>query len=89
MGPISCNSKNKEPSYELTPNLELLNALKVTHILVDDLILALYVRESIETKQFFFSSNPPPHTMIKNEIPIHILESDPNHCNDAQIIIQV
>ena len=53
--------KLAEPPYEETPELKMLNALKVTHIPVDDPNIALFKREKNETKQFSFSRNPLPH----------------------------
>ena len=45
-----------------------MNALKVTHIPVDDLNLALYMRETEEAKKFSFIKNPLSHTLVKNNI---------------------
>ena len=42
--------KEKDPPYEETLELKLLNALKVTHIPVDDPNIALYKWETEETK---------------------------------------
>ena len=53
--------------YEETLVLKLLNAFQVTHILVDDLNLALYMREINNAKQFFMTKNPPPHTLTNKD----------------------
>ena len=60
--------KNKKPPYEESPKLNVLNVLKVTHILVDDPNVALFKRETDETKQFYFARNPLPHLIIKDNV---------------------
>ena len=60
--------KNEEPPYKESPKLKFLSALRVTHILVDELTLALYMREMEEVKQFLFSKSPPPHTIVKDKV---------------------
>ena len=45
-GQLFTTHKNEEPPYEEYLKFKLLNALKVTHILVDDLNLALYKRKT-------------------------------------------
>ena len=49
-GQLVTDHKREEPPYEETPELKILNALKVTHIPRDDLNLALYMRENMEAK---------------------------------------
>ena len=49
-GQLVTTHKNEEPSYEESPKLKLLNPLKATHIWVDDLTQALYIRETKEVK---------------------------------------
>ena len=49
-GQVVTIQKSKEPPYEETLELNLLNALKVTHIPTDDLNLVLYMRKTMEAK---------------------------------------
>ena len=61
--------KNEEPLYEESLELKLLNVLKVTHIpMVDDLTQALYMRETKEVKQLFYTKSPPPHKIVKDKV---------------------
>ena len=67
-GQVVTTQKPEEPPYEETPELKLLNALKVTHIPVDDPNMALYKRETDKTKQCYFARNPPPHSVVKDKV---------------------
>ena len=53
---------------EETHELKLFTSVKFTDILVDDQDIALYMHESIESKQFFCTKNPPPHTLVKDKV---------------------
>ena len=66
-GQVVTTQKPKEPPYEETPKLKLLNAFKVIHIPVDDPNIVLYKRETEETKQYYFAMNPPPHFVVKDK----------------------
>ena len=67
-GQIVTTQKQEEPPYEETPELKLLNALKVIHIPVDDPNMALYKWETNETKQCYFARNPPPPSVVKDKV---------------------
>ena len=60
--------KNGEPPYEETLELKILNALKVTHVPMDDPNIALYKSEMEDTKQCYFARNPPPHAIVKDKV---------------------
>ena len=49
-GQVVTTQKQEEPPYEETPELKLLNALKVIHVPVDDPKFSLYKQEMEETK---------------------------------------
>ena len=66
---VVTTQKLAEPPYKETPKLKLLNALKVTHVLVDDPNIALYKQEEMkETKQCYFARNPPPYLVVKEKV---------------------
>ena len=67
-GQVVTTQKPKEPPYEETPELKLLNALKASHILVDDPNIAFYKRETEKTKQFYLAENPLPHSIVKDKV---------------------
>ena len=67
-GQVVTTQKPEEPPYEETPELKLLNALKVIHIPKDDPNMALYKRETDKTKQCYFARNPPPHSVVKDKV---------------------
>ena len=60
--------KNEEPPFEKTLEIKLLNALKATHITLNDLNQALYGREIEKIKQIVFAKIPPPHTHVKDKV---------------------
>ena len=60
--------KIEEPPYEETHEQKLFTSVKVTRILMDDQDIALYMRKSIESKQFFYAKIPPPHTLVKDKV---------------------
>ena len=68
LGQLVTIQKIEEPPYEETHELKLFTTVKVTRILVDDQDIALYMRESMESKQFFYTKNPPPHTLVKDKV---------------------
>ena len=68
-GQVVTTQKPKEPPYEETSKLKLLNALlKVIHVPVDDPNIAFYKRETEETKKCYFARNPPPHSIVKDKV---------------------
>ena len=58
----------KKPPYEETLEFKLLNALKVTHFLVDDLNLNSYMRETEKVKQFFSTKSPTLYAIVKDKV---------------------
>ena len=46
----------------------MFTSVKVTHILVDDQDIALYMRKPIESKQFFNAKTPSPHSLVKKKV---------------------
>ena len=68
LGQLVTIQKIEEPPYEETHELKLFTTIKVTCILVDDQDIALYMRESMESKQSFCTKNPPPHTLVKDKV---------------------
>ena len=60
--------KNKELPYKETLELKFLYVLKVTHILVDNLNLALYMRVTSEAKQFFMAKIALSHKLAKDKV---------------------
>ena len=42
--------------------------LKATYIPMDDLNLALYMREREEAKKFYSTKNPLSHTLVKDKV---------------------
>ncbi|MCO5595827.1 hypothetical protein L7F22_049878 [Adiantum nelumboides] len=55
--------KLEEPPFGDSPEMRVLNALKVTHIPVDDLSLAVYKRETVESNHVYFAKDPSPQTI--------------------------
>ena len=76
-GQVVTTQKPKEPPYEETLELKLLNALKVIHIPVDDPNIAFYKREVEEIKQCYFARNPPPHFVVKDKFLYVYLQISP------------
>ena len=68
LGQLVNVQKNEDPPYEETHELKLFTSVKVTRILVDDQDIALYMRKSMESKQFFYGKTPPPHTLVKDKV---------------------
>ncbi|MCO5595831.1 hypothetical protein L7F22_049882 [Adiantum nelumboides] len=60
--------KLEEPPFGESPKMRVLNALKVTHIPVDDLSLAVYKRETVESNHVYFAKDPSPQTIAQEKV---------------------
>ena len=64
-GQVVEEPNDEEPPYEESNELKLLNAIKVKRVPAggDDLSLAVYVRDSKDSMNCYYSRNPEPHTI--------------------------
>ena len=67
-GQVVEEPNDEEPTYEESNELKLLNAIKVKRLPVDNLSLAVYVRDSKDSMNCYYSRNPEPHTIRENKI---------------------
>ena len=62
-GQVVEEPNDEEPPYEESNELKFLNAIEVKRVLVDDLSLVVYVRESEYSMNCYYSRNLKPHTI--------------------------
>ncbi|MCO5567204.1 hypothetical protein L7F22_020892 [Adiantum nelumboides] len=60
--------KPEEPPFRESPDMRLFDTLKVTHIPVDDLSLAVYKRETVDANHVYFAKDPLPQTIAKEKL---------------------
>ena len=67
-GRIVEEPKEEEPPYEESYELKLLNVIKVKRVPMDDMSLAVYVRESKDSKNCYYFRNPEPHNIQEHKV---------------------
>ena len=67
-GQIVEEPKEEERPCEESNELKLLNVIKVKRVLVDDLSLAVYVRDSEDYMNCNYSRDPKPHTIQEHKV---------------------
>ena len=67
-GQVVEEPNDEETPYEKSNELKLLNVIKVKRVPVDELSLTVYVRESEDSMNCYYSRNSKPHTIQEHKV---------------------